>query len=58
MPKRPVRQVEAEEVVAVADDLRDDLAESERHDREVVAAQAERGQPDQDPGEERQQARP
>ena len=56
MPNVAVRQVEAEEVVAVADDLRDDLSESERHDREVVPAEAERRQADQDAGEERQEA--
>ena len=41
-----VREVEAgaEEVVAVARDLRQDLAEAERDDREVVAAQAQRRQ--------------
>ena len=52
-PVRPVRQVEAgaEEVVAVARDLRQDLAEAERHDREVVAAQAQRRQADDDPEE-------
>ena len=49
-----MRQVEAEEVVAVADDLRNDLSEPERHDSEVVAAQAQRRKSDEDPGEERQ----
>ncbi len=65
-PVRAVRQVEAgaEEVVAVARDLREDLAEAERHDREVVAAQAQRRQADHDPeergddaGERQQRAR-
>ena len=52
-PVRAVREVEAraEEVVAVPRDLRQDLAEAERHDREVVAAQAQRRQADQDPDE-------
>ena len=52
-PVRPVRQVEAgaEEVVAVARDLRQDLAEAERHDREVVTAQAQGRKADQDPEE-------
>ena len=45
--ERAVRQVEAADVVAVAHELRDDLAEAERHDGEVVAAQAQRGQADQ-----------
>ena len=46
---RPAGEVEAgaEEVVAVTRDLRDDLAEAERHDREVVAAKAKRRQADQ-----------
>ena len=39
------------EVVGVADELRDDLAEAERHDREVVPAQAQRRQADEDAGE-------
>ena len=47
-PERAVREVEAEDVVAVADDLGDDLAEAERHDREVVATQSQRRQADQD----------
>ncbi len=57
-PVRAVRQVEAgaEEVVAVARDLRQDLAEPERHDREVVAAQAQRRQADHDPEERRDDA--
>ena len=46
-PERAVRQVEAADVVAVAHELRDDLAEAERHDREVVAAQAQRRNADQ-----------
>ena len=37
------------EIVGVPDELRDDLPESERHDREVVAAQAQGRQPDEDP---------
>src|SRR4051794_30822850 len=37
-PVRAVGQVEAPEVVAVVRDLRQDLAETERHDREVVTA--------------------
>src|SRR5207245_11595548 len=46
---RAVREVETgpEEVVAVPGDLRHDLAEAERDDREVVAAQAKRRQADQ-----------
>src|SRR6185436_7663858 len=32
-PERAVRQVEAADVIAVAYELRDDLAEAERHDR-------------------------
>ena len=58
-PVRPVRQVEAgaEEVVAVARDLRQDLAEAERHDREVVAAQAQGREADQDPEERGQRTR-
>src|SRR2546423_15557387 len=46
---RAVREVETgpEEVVAVPGDLRHDLAEAERHDREVVAAKAQRRQADQ-----------
>ena len=57
-PVRAVRQVEAraEEVVAVARDLREDLAEAERHDREVVAAQAQRRQADDDPEDRRDDA--
>ncbi len=48
-PAGAVREIEAgaEEVVAVACDLREDLAEAESDDREVVAAQAERRQADQ-----------
>ena len=46
--ERAVREVEAAEVVAVADELRDDLAEAERDDREVVAAQPQRRDADQD----------
>jgi len=49
-PVRPVGQVEAEQAVAVPRDLRQDLAESQGDDREVVAAQAEGRQPDRDPG--------
>ena len=50
---RAVREVEpgAEEVVAVACDLRQDLAEAERDDREVVAAQAQCREADEDPEE-------
>ena len=51
-----MRQVEAAEGVGVAHELRDDLAEAERDDREVVAAQAQRRQPDQDAGEVRERA--
>ncbi len=47
-PERAVREVEPGEVVAVADELGDDLPEPERDDREVVAAQAEGRDPDQD----------
>ena len=58
-PVRPVGQVEPgpEEVVAVARDLGQDLAEAERDDREVVAAQPERGQADEDPDERGDDAR-
>ena len=56
MPNVPCVEVEPEEVVAVLHDLRDDLAEPERDDREVVAAQAQRRQADDDPGEEREEA--
>ena len=52
-PVRAVREVEAAEVVAVARDLRQDLAEAERDDREVVAAEAQRRQADQDAEERR-----
>ena len=57
-PVRAVGEVEAgaEEVVAVARDLRQDLAEAERHDREVVAAQAQGRQADDDPEERRDDA--
>ena len=50
-PVRPVRQVEAraEEVVAVPRDLRQDLAEAECHDRQVVAAETQRRESDHDP---------
>jgi len=37
--ERAVCEIEAADVVAVADRLRDDLSETERHDREVVAAE-------------------
>src|ERR1041385_7935195 len=50
-PERAVRQVEAVQIVAVADELRDDLAEAEGYDREVVAAQAQRREADQDPAD-------
>src|SRR5216684_2683577 len=52
-PVRAVREVEAraEEVVAVARDLRQDLTEAERDDREVVAAQSQGRQADDDAGE-------
>ena len=57
IPLRAVREVEAgaEEVVAVARDLGHDLAEAERHDREVVAAQPQRRQADQDADERGQE---
>ena len=53
--ERPVREVEAPEAVAVADDLRDDLAESQRDDGEVVAAETERRQSDEDARQHRQE---
>ena len=57
-PAGAVREVEAsEEVVAVARDLRHDLAEAERHDREVVAAQAQRRQADEHADDRRRDAR-
>ena len=43
-PEAAVGHVEAVQRVGVADELRDDLAEAERDDRQVVAAQAERRQ--------------
>ena len=51
IPFGPLVEVEArpEEVVAVPGDVVDDLAEAERHDRQVVAAQAQCRQADQDP---------
>ena len=56
-PERSVRQVEAADRVGVPDELRDDLAEPERHDREVVAAQAQRRQADDDPDDRREEPR-
>ena len=53
-PLRAVRDVVPEEVVAVVGDLGHDLAEAERHDREVVAAQAQGREPDQDAREGRE----
>src|SRR3954454_20976412 len=47
----PVREVEALDAVGVSNELRNDLAEPERHDCEVVAAQPQRGQADDDPAE-------
>jgi hypothetical protein len=44
-----VREVEAVQVVGVAHELRDDLTEAERDDREVVPAQPQGRQADQDP---------
>ena len=51
-----MREIEPEDVVAVAHDLRDDLAEAERDDREVVAAQAQRRQADQNSDQSREAA--
>ena len=51
IPFGPFVRLKPAEVVAVAGDLRQDLAEAERHDREVVAAQAQRRQADHDPEE-------
>ena len=56
-PARAVRDVVAEQAVAVPRDLGHDLAEAERHDREVVAAQAERGQADENSDDRRRDAR-
>ena len=56
-PERAVREVEPGEVVAVADELGDDLAEPERHDRQVVAAQAQGRGADQDAEERREERR-
>ena len=50
-PEGPVRQVEALDAVCVPHELRDDLAEAERHDRQVVAPQPKCRQPDQDPSD-------
>ena len=50
-PVRPVREVEAGQVVPVPGYLGEDLAEAEGDYRQVVAAQTERGQPDHDPDE-------
>ena len=50
MPGRTVREVEAEAaLVSVARDLSDHLAEAERDDGEVVPAQPQRRQADDDP---------
>src|SRR6266550_506411 len=54
--ERSVREVEALDAIRVPDELRDDLPEAQRHDRQVVTTQPERRQADQDPpdgGEER-----
>ena len=48
MPCGPFVRLLAEEVVAVAGDLGHDLAEAERDDREVVAAQPQRREADDD----------
>ena len=45
------------DLVAVDRDAADDLAEGERDDRDVVAAQAQRRQPDRDPGDRREDDR-
>ena len=50
-PQGAVRQVPARDVVAVPRDLGQDLAESERDDRQVVAAKPQRREADQDPEE-------
>ena len=47
MPCGPFVTLLAEEVVAVAGDLRQDLAEAERDDGKVVAAQAQGRQADE-----------
>ena len=47
----PVRLKPREIVVAVAGDLGEDLAEAERDDRQVVAAQSQRRQADDDAAE-------
>ena len=46
------------QLVAVLSDPADDLAEGQRHDRDVVAAQAQRGQADQSAGDGTQEDRP
>src|SRR3970282_2015168 len=52
-----VREVEADPLlVGVAHELRDDLPEAERHDGEVVAAEPERGQADEDADHRREDA--
>ncbi len=56
-PEGACGQVEAPEVVGVADELGDDLAEPERHDREVIAAEAQRREPDEDAGKRGHAAR-
>ena len=48
---RPVRDALAEDVVAVIRRGEEDLEEEERHDREVVAREASRGQADEPPDE-------
>ena len=52
--ERAVREVEIRpyrDVVGVAHELRDDLAEAERDDREVVPTQSQGRQADQDAGD-------
>ena len=56
--ERAVGEVEPDALlVRVPDELRDDLAEPERHDREVVAPQPERREADDDPDERGERAR-
>ena len=59
MPVRPAGERAAEELdlPAVGHDLPDDLAERERDDADVVAAQAQRRHPDQHAGERRRDDR-
>src|SRR5438105_3330118 len=53
---RSVGEIEAAEAVAVPSHLREDLAEAERHDREIVAAKTQGREADQDTDDQRQHA--